>query len=58
MSREEASAILEEILTTSRTLVEMGDAEHEATSFCQALRQRRRTLLARLRDVRSEEGRQ
>lgn len=58
MSREEQSTILEEILTTSRTLVELGDSAMEANKLCLALRERRRTLLARLREVRdSQEGR-
>ncbi len=58
MSNEEQSAILEEILATSRTLVELGDAATEANKLCHELRERRRTLLARLRQVReSQEGR-
>ena len=50
MSREEASSILEEILVTSRALVELGEPElgEPPTRLAQELRTRRRALLARL----------
>jgi hypothetical protein len=50
MSREEVSAVLEEILATSRALVELEEPEDGAPSkLCEELRARRRALIARLR---------
>ena len=50
MSRQEAESMLEEILVTSRALVELGDPEvgEGPSRLCEELRLRRRTLLDRL----------
>ncbi|HEY1957516.1 MAG TPA: hypothetical protein VGH28_17980 [Polyangiaceae bacterium] len=50
MSRQEAQSTLEEILVTSRAIVELGDPEvgEPPSKLCEALRVRRRALLERL----------
>ena len=50
MSRQEESSLLEEILVTSKALVELGEPElgEPPSRLCEALRVRRRELIARL----------